>query len=611
MWRGRLERGEAIIKATGRRALHTPNKHARCRIPVSLCLERRYVSMNRRQFLTGSTLLGATALAPTVAFADDSQEAQDGSLTPSGLPLGIQPEDFVQSCVELEPITEFAAEETYDIVVVGAGVSGVPAVLTALEEGASVCCLQKEEAVAANGSGETGFIKSACSEGALARFEADWIRANHWRVNKELFDYFIDHSEEAISWIAQKGIEAGLEPGGCSMKESVVYDDGTTVASFSVNFGGNATLMTAVAEMAEEQGAVFHYATPCVQLVQDETGRVTGAIGKTADGSYIKCNASSAVILAAGDYMNNDALVSRYCADLTSNPFDRRQVNRTGDGHILASLAGGRIVPAGHAKQVHDLSVSVYTMMSVPFLMLDKDGKRFFNEECSMSSWDVPLKYHYHDTYPIMFRIFDSLFADKYAECPNLATPELLEENQVPPENYNAKGIYIADTLEDLAANMRCDVDSLVASVEHYNELCAKGIDTDFGKPAQYMQPIDTPPFYGLKYAPGLAAINGGVHVDGNYQVLNAETWEPIPGLYACGVDAGDLCGGIDWTMPGGVSDGHCITAGRYTVIHALTGDLTPKNPSSFNDISDIYADEDGKFLWERPDQCNHEIVIW
>ena len=38
--------------------------------------------------------------------------------------------------MEREPITEFAAEETYDIVVVGAGCAGVPAVLTAVEEGA-------------------------------------------------------------------------------------------------------------------------------------------------------------------------------------------------------------------------------------------------------------------------------------------------------------------------------------------------------------------------------------------------------------------------------------------------------------------------------------------
>ncbi len=57
------------------------------------------------------------------------------------------------------------------------------------------------------------------------------------------------------------------------------------------------------------------------------------------------------------------------------------------------------------------------------------------------------------------------------------------------------------------------------------------------------------------------------------------EDSNPIPGLYAAGVDAGNPCGGINWSMPGGFSNSHIFTAGRYTVIHALTGDMTPKKP--------------------------------
>ena len=61
--------------------------------------------------------------------------------------------DFEVSAVEREPITGFAAEETYDIVVVGAGTSGVTAVATAIDEDATVCCLQKEDRVYSQGSG--------------------------------------------------------------------------------------------------------------------------------------------------------------------------------------------------------------------------------------------------------------------------------------------------------------------------------------------------------------------------------------------------------------------------------------------------------------------------
>ena len=570
-------------------------------------------SLSRRSLIAGAAALGLGAASVSAAFAAEGDEKPSYADVPTAteLPVGIQPEDFEQSAVELDPITDFAAEETYDIVVIGAGVSGVPAIMTALEEGATVGALQKLDIVAANGNGETGFIKSRCSEGALQRFKSDWLKENQWRMNSELFDYYLDHSEEAVSWLTQRAAEAGVEPTSRTMKETVVYDDGLVVASFSVSMPGNVVAMSAIADMAQERGAVIHFGTPCVQLVQDETGRVTGAVGKDKDGNYIKMNATKAVILAAGDYMNNDALVARYCADVATNKFDRRQSARTGDGHILASLAGGRIVPGSHPKQIHDLSVSKYTMMSVPHLMLDDQGQRFFNEECSMTSWNVPIKYHYHDQEPVMYRFFDSAWAEKFSMCPNLGSAELFDSNLVPEEEWGKKGMYKADSIEELCDMWGVDPEPFVASIERYNELCAQGVDLDFGKDAQYMQPIDTPPFYGFKYAPGLAAINGGVHVDNHYQVLDAATWEPIPGLFACGVNAGDLCGGVDWCMPGGCSDGHCITAGRYTVIYALTGGLEPSNPCSFDDIAADFADENGKFLWETPEKANHAIVVW
>ena len=34
--------------------------------------------------------------------------------------------------------------------------------------------------------------------------------------------------------------------------------------------------------------------------------------------------------------------------------------------------------------------------------------------------------------------------------------------------------------------------------MKRYNELAATGKDEDFGKPANYLVPVDTPPFYGI-----------------------------------------------------------------------------------------------------------------
>jgi fumarate reductase flavoprotein subunit len=309
--------------------------------------------------------------------------------------------------------------------------------------------------------------------------------------------------------------------------------------------------------------------------------------------------------------MNNDSMVSRYCADVAESTFDRRQQNRTGDGHLLGSLAGGHIVPGGHPKQIHDLAVTKYTMMDVPYLFLDAQGKRFFDEECTMTSWNLPLKYHCPGVQPVMFRFFDSQFREKYPDFRNMPSDEMLSKMAKTEYDHATKGVYVADSIEELCGLMGIDDPApFVESIEHYNELCEEGVDTDFGKSPEYMKAIDTPPFYGCRYSPGLAAINGGLAVDGNYQVVDADR-NPIPGLFAAGVDAGDICGGVDWTMPGGCSDGHCMNAGRYTVIYALYGEAKPKNACSFDDVADHYRDDDGKLPWETPEKCATAIELW
>ena len=97
--------------------------------------------VSRREFLTG-TAMGVAAMAGLGALAGcgnaptkSQAETVPGSAASPDLPDSISMVDIENSAVEFEPVTDFAAEEIYDIVVVGAGCAGVPAVLTALEEG--------------------------------------------------------------------------------------------------------------------------------------------------------------------------------------------------------------------------------------------------------------------------------------------------------------------------------------------------------------------------------------------------------------------------------------------------------------------------------------------
>lgn len=574
---------------------------------------------DRRSFLKGGMAVAGAAAFAGLAGCTPSAPAEkaDTALGATGdgagaaeLPGGLMAADFEASPVVVDAVTDFAEEETYDIVVVGAGCAGVPAVLTALEEGATVACLQKEPVVAANGKGASAVVVGASTEAGIRRWMCDWAKTNDWRMNMDLFRFYVDHSEETLSWVTQQSLSVGIEPVMYQTGETVRYEDGNVAATFKIMQESNNTLMTALAEKAEAAGAVFHYATPAVQLLKSEDGRVTGVVGVREDGSYLKVNASKAVILAAGDYSTNPSLLSRYCQDMVN--FQPDQMNRTGDGHLLGVLAGGSIVPANHARQVHCMYATQSMYLTTPFLMLDEEGKRFMNEEAPMTSWNTLMKYRHRKAgeRPVVYRFFDAAVMEKYPEGDgNLDRLNgIIEQTGM---EMGADGVLArADTLEELCEILGVSAAPFIESIERYNEQCAAACDDEFGKRPEYMKAIDTPPYYGVMNTLNFAAVNGGLTVNECYQVVDGDG-APIAGLYAAGTDAGDLCGGINWSMPGGSSNCHCFTAGRYTVIHALTGGLEPSNPCSWRDIADKLAGPDGKPTWEALERASSEIKVW
>ena len=68
-------------------------------------------------------------------------------------------------------------------------------------------------------------------------------------------------------------------------------------------------------------------------------------------------------------------------------------------------------------------------------------------------------------------------------------------------ENGN-EGLYIADSIEELAEKAGIDVDNLVDTVEEYNDFC-DSVDEEFFKDKRYLRPITKAPFYGARIRPG------------------------------------------------------------------------------------------------------------
>jgi len=467
--------------------------------------------------------------------------------------------------------------ETFDVVVVGAGASGIPAALSAIENGATVAVLQKENIAISQGNSGAGIDLAQSDRAGAEALVARLMKDNSHRCNPELLRMWAYNSGEAVTWLIERSVQAGarvINQG--NLQQGHILDVNGYKLSFHTAFFGpkpytNGDGMRALADFTGKAGAKFFYSTPAVQLVQDHSGEVTGVIGKSEDGQYTKFLANKGVILATGDYQNNKAMCDYFIPDTTY--YGRKQVNKTGDGFLLGYWAGGVIEPIGHTKMLHDFDAGPATMCDMPFLAVDREGKRFVNENVEMSLLNNYLRYP--EKAGQYSQIFDSNYMTQAADWPGILVPPEGLKKYMPDESVSREGVFEAfinthkaDTIEQLAEKIEVDPDTLVATVKRYNELAASGQDTDFGKPADQLFPVDTPPFYGIHRTLRISAICSGLLVDGNHQCLDGGG-NPIKGLYAVGNLGGGFYGGVDYPLTVyGLSLGRCYTFGYLVGKH-------------------------------------------
>jgi len=466
---------------------------------------------------------------------------------------------------------------TFDVVVVGAGASGIPAAMSAIENGATVAVLQKENKAISQGNSGAGIDLTHSEPAGVEALVSRLMKDNAHRCSAKLLKNWAYNSGEAVTWIIDRAKQAGAKviDQGNLQQVLILNMNGYKLNYHTAYFGpkpySNGDGMQALADFIAKAGVKFFYNTPAVQLVQNNSGEVTGVIGQGADGKYIKFIANKGIILATGDYQNNKAMCDYFIPD--TKYFGRKQVNKTGDGFKLAYWAGGVIEPIGHTKMLHDFDAGPATMCDMPFLAVDHQGERFVNENVEMSLLNNYLK-HPEKTGQYS-QIFDSNYMTQAAKWPGVPVPpeglkKYMPDDPGPHDHVSAPFIntHVADTIEELAQKIEVDPATLATTIKRYNELAASGKDIDFGKPADQLFPINTPPFYGIHRTLRLSAICSGVLVDDNHQCLDAGG-SPIKGLYAVGNLGGGFYGGVDYPLTVyGLSLGRCYTFGYLAGRH-------------------------------------------
>ncbi|MBQ6972624.1 MAG: flavocytochrome c [Synergistaceae bacterium] len=438
--------------------------------------------------------------------------------------------------IEYPAKSDTPVEMKADVIVIGAGGAGFAAATEALENGATVIILEKNEMIGGNTARAGGTLNAPDPErqskmnppveDSVEKFFMNTLEAGDFKADPALVAVLTRNALEARHWLTDHGTVwtemvyqtiGGLWPRSLDEKDKIAFN------------GFVAPLAKRVAEL----GGKVILNCKAEQLVADKNGRVNEVVAfDTKNGQEYRFIADKGVVLATGGYAASAELVRKYNG-LSGLPTSNAPTS-TGDGITMAVNAGAALEGMQYV-QIHPHGNPVTGGLQSHFagviknsIYVNKEGKRFVEES---GRRDVISNATIAQPGQIMYSIFDSE-GGFYAGVKELPPAEL--------DNLTSKGyLYVGNTLEELANKAGIDAEGLKATVARYNELVAAGKDTDFEKDEVEL-PIAKAPFYCVPLSPTLHHTMGGVKINTEAQVLR-EDGSVIPGLYA----AGEVTGGI------------------------------------------------------------------
>ena len=457
-----------------------------------------------------------------------------------------------------------AGEEiVYDveIVVVGAGAAGLSAALTAQEKNANVLVLEKGGITGGSTVRSGGKIlaagtpwqeKQGYTDNAdmmyeyLMSFDRDDI------MNEELVMTFSKGSAENLQWLEDRGVQVqDVEYIHSALTPWRVHN---TMGGGGQTSGHGGQITAPLTNRYEGNGGKIVYNCRATELITNESGTVVGVKAVMTDGTPVIVNAKS-VILATGGYAKNEEMLDKYEDFLPNNLYGTVPNTCVGDGLVMATAIGAKNFDAPGLQLVY-VSYDCYCGINEESgLIVSEDGLRVVDEYTYQSHVATAL-------------------ADAKSTCGYYIAAKkggyAVEPYPMIQWGVTMEHVPHAATIGELAEKIGVDKAALEATVARYNELCAKGVDEDFGKPAQYMIPVEGDEYYAFRMTPGTSVTFGGLEIDVNARVLDTNN-QPIPGLYAAGEVA--FTGLFDAEYPCcGMAIGSAVYYGRVAADSAIEG---------------------------------------
>ncbi len=452
-----------------------------------------------------------------------------------------------------------AARHDCDVVVVGHGIAGLSAAVSALEAGARVVVL--ERAPAAEAGGNTRWTEAfmrmkspqevaddfeshfAANAGAYvdpslvaetARDYAAWpgiVRA-HGFTDPELVGTLAAEAPGTLGWLQTLGISF-------SPMATYLLTQNTTRIMPS---GGGLQLVETLTAEATRRGATFLYETTARALITDADGTIRGIRATQPGGGRIAIHAA-AVVLACGGFEGNAEMLTRYIGPKARylRPVARGGYYNKGEG-IQMGLAAGA-APAGDFSDYHAEPIDPRSGVSEPIvfcfpygILVTREGERFVDEASNTvdAIYEAITRRIAELPGGIAWCVMDARIDDVPGWRRSVRTDQ-------PPLQ--------ADSIAGLAAQMDVPAEALQRTVESFNAACGNapftplaldGLATRALTPpkSNWARPIAQPPFLAYPITAANCFTFGGLKTDARGRVVDT-SGEPIPGLYAAGETAG------------------------------------------------------------------------
>lgn len=505
-----------------------------------------------------------------------------------------------------------------DIVVVAAGMSGLTAATQAQEilnqsGGGHVIAFEKSGTTGGAANMGMAFLaieSQMQKENMTNDYTKDdafnfFMEYTHWRSNASLVRRWFNMSADTVEWVKNMGVEFQgvykyFKNSHCT--QHMIKVPGTNKPTERCA----SVMVKTMTDYALELGVDFQFHTVIKELIKGKNGQIIGVRGTKEDGTKIECMCN-AVIVATGGMGNNVDMIEQYMGwKWGEDMFTFRIPGLDGDGMNMVWKAGGKKAPVNmevtyNTPGTTDVFKTLSETMRQPNLLVNLDGKRFFNEEfmdnttytgnallqqkkhCAFSIIDSKIVDYYKEngldyiTYHHAIKTMDKWEHEKklYFSGAKSAAENSVFSSDSKEISYGAgdeQNFWECQSLEEVSSVTGINLKNLKKTIEEYNGMCngfANGYDWQFTKDHRFLKPITTPPYYVARHFPSGYGSLGGIQVNENMEVLNQEL-DPIPGLYSCGTDSATVFADSYCFYNPGSTMSYAINSGRIAAMESV-----------------------------------------